>query len=333
MDRKYRFVLSTLIIFSFLFIISTFVNRLEEPSIISIRVVEYGFPYLWLKIITQRIPPPQTQYFVSIAELVYDVIIYLAISLIVSFFITRTPKENNPLKVNIGVRLFVVFLVAYIARLGSCAVHEVLGHGLWAWIFGAKTIVYSISWLGYGVTIWEPPLSYHATSVIVAGGIINSSIIGWGFLLFLYSTRKKGKRFLVRIPVFLLGSWLAITQASYLLIGGLTGYGDIGKMHHMFNIPYYTFDIIGVILFLISFIVISTLFLSELSWLFPEFGKRALLSEFWLIVPILLITFNISPDRGTPSELSPILLFISFLPTIVSIFAFKPFKKIAFPSA
>ncbi len=214
-------------------------------------------------------------------------------------------------------RVFLVVLVAYSTRLVSCAIHELLGHGLWAWVFGAEHVEVYVSWLGFGWCRWNPPLSGIAQIMAMAGGLVNAFIIGAAILAFLCLLPKKGG-FYLRFSLFWLGFWTTINQASYLLLGGFTGFGDPGQLHHSTGVPLSFFILLGFLLFLLVYIVVSALFLSEVGGLFPEFKEKTLLSEFWFTLPIQVILFTVSPEHAVSFELFLLLLTVSMIPSLLS---------------
>lgn len=83
--------------------------------------------------------------------------------------------------------IFFTFSTIYLSRLVSCFVHEVLGHALWAWIFGAEKIWFNISWMGFGWCRWiGVDNAFNAKLMVIAGGIIDTFIIGFLLLIILF---------------------------------------------------------------------------------------------------------------------------------------------------
>ena len=159
---------------------------------------------------------------------------------------------------------------------------------------------------------WRPPHTF---------------IIGATLLAFLFLTSRKGG-FYLRLLMFWLGSWAAITQAGYLFLGGLTGQGDPGVLHLLTGVPLSFFVFLGFILFLLAYFAVSVLFLSEVAGLFPEYGQRTLLFEFWLTVPIQIIFLVASPEHTMSFGQFIAFLSISMVPSLLSILFF-PFIQSA----
>ena len=324
----YEFAVVTVVVFGFCFAILTLGYSIVDPSVPEIRVVRHGFPMTWLRTTTAILPPSPTQYAILWFELFVDIIFYLALSLAISFVAIKSAKRlETPAKAPQKTRVLLVILAAYFTRLTSCGIHELLGHGFWAWIFGANSIQVYVSWLGFGWCRWSPPLSGFARVMATAGGLLNTFTIGAVILAFLYVVPRKGG-FYLRFPVFLLGFWTTITQASYLLLGGLTGYGDPAVLHSLINVPLSFFVLIGFGLFLVAYLVVSTLFLSEVSGLFPEYREKTLLFEFWLTMPIQVIFFMVSPEHALSFELFSFLIVVSMVPSLLSLPLFHLFNRL-----
>ncbi len=300
-----------------------------DSSIGTIRVVRYGFPMTWLKTTTGILPPTPTQYTILWLELIVDIMLYVALSLTLSFSATRLVKDSEaPVKEPVGTRVLFVVLAAYLTRLASAGIHELLGHGLWAWVFGAHSVRVYVSLLGFG---WCSALglssSYVARVMFDAGGLLNTFMIGALILGFLYLTPRKGG-FYGRFLLFWLGFWTTITQASYLLLGGLTGYGDPGALHSLTGVPLSFFTLLGFTLFLLVYFAVSTLFISEASVLFPECRQKPLLFEFWLTIPIQVALFTIAPEHAVSSVLFVLLFAVSMLPSFLSLLFFSFFNDL-----
>jgi len=317
----------TLIVFGLCFTISTFGYSEVDPAIISVRVVRYGFPMTWLKATTVILPISSTTYTLLWFELIVNIVFYLGLSLVISFITLRaTQHREATTKSSLWARVLFVALVAYLTRLLSCGIHELLGHGLWAWIFGADRVWIHVSWLGFGWCRYDPPLEGVARVMATAGGLINTFTIGASIVTFLFLVRKKGG-FYLRFFLFWLGFWTTITQASYFLLGGLTGYGDPGSLHLLTGIPLSFFILFGFGLFLLVYLAISVLFLAEVTNLFPEYRQKTLLFEFWITIPIQVISFMVSPEHKMSFQMFFLLLFASMIPSLLSLLLFQLFSR------
>ena len=227
--------------------------------------------------------------------------------------------DNKNKKSALWKRTLLTVLVAYFTRLISCGIHELLGHGLWALIFGANKISVHVSWLGFGWCKWQgASSSYTAQVMIIAGGLLNTFIIGAVLLAFLFLAPKKGG-FYLRLPMFWLGFWAVITQAGYLFLGGLTSLGDPWELHQLTGVPLSLFVFLGFSLFLIAYFAVSVLFLSEVTELFPEYSQRVLLFEFWLTIPIQTIFLMASPEHIISIGQFTAFFSLSMVPSLLAI--------------
>jgi len=167
---------------------------------------------------------------------------------------------------------------------------------------------------------------YTASVMFSSGGLLNTFIIGAVILALLYLMPRKGG-FYGRFSLFWLGFWATINQASYLLLGGLTGYGDVGSLHSLTGVPLNFFTLLGFSLFFLVYVVVSGLFLSEVRGLFPEYRERVLLFEFWLTIPVQVILFVVSHTIASFWFLP--LVFVSLLPSLLSAPLFPLFEHLA----
>lgn len=154
--------------------------------------------------------------------------------------------------------------------------------------------------------------------MIMAGGLLNTFIIGAVLLAFLFVAPKKGG-FYLRLPMFWLGFWAVVTQAGYLFLGGLTSRGDPWELHQLTGVPLSFFVFLGFSLFLIAYFAVSVLFLSEETELFPEYSQRVLLFEFWLTIPIQTIFLMASPEHTMSMEQFIAFFSISMVPSLLAI--------------
>ncbi len=317
-----KFTAATSIFFILFFVVSTLFYREVYPSIISVKVVRYGFPMTWLETRTVVLPPSPTQYTVLWFELLIDVTFYFLLSSGSSFITLKaTRRREKPGESSLWGRLLLILLVAYITKLLSCGIHELLGHGLWAWIFGADRIRVHVSWLGFGWCNWQGMSeSSIARFMAMAGGLIDTFMIGAAILAFLFLARRRGG-FYPRFFLFWLGFWATTGQAGYMLLGGFTGRGDPGSLHSLTGIPLSLFMLLGFASFLLVYPVISLLFLSEVSGLLPEYSRRTLLFEFWLAIPVQAILVMVSNPLGIKMtfEMSLLLLLLSMTPSLLSL--------------
>lgn len=331
LKKMLRFWTLALILFSIFFSLSTIIYRVQEISVISVRKIYYGWPFQWLQNTTFLIPPSGPIYSIRLVELLLDIAIMFAISAAISYL--SVSKDMNAKAVSrqgIGIRIAFLVIAAYLTRILSCAIHEVMGHGLWALAMGAHVIHANVTYLGFGWCSWEPPLIGIKGLLAIAGGIISSFSAGAAILSFLYYLPRLGG-FYSRLVLFLLGFWITITQSSYLIVGGLTGYGDIGSISHSLGIVPLYFAALGVPVFVLVFFVVSVLFFRELGRMFPSTDQKKLLSTFWLTIPILVVTFALSEEFSFPLTEFALFMALSIIPSIMAFPMFDFFRKLSVP--
>lgn len=95
MKPIHEFAAIMLIIFGLCFAISTLGYYERDFAISEIKVIRYGFPMTWLKATTSILPPSPTQYAVLWFELLIDIILYLALSSLVSFIIIKARSQHE----------------------------------------------------------------------------------------------------------------------------------------------------------------------------------------------------------------------------------------------
>jgi hypothetical protein len=321
------FAAITGIVLALCFSLSTLGFTVLDPSIGLVKIVRYGFPASWLRAVIPMVPPGPPQYLVLWPELLVDVSFWLAVSLALALLAMTAAKREAPATASLPSKLLLVVLVAYPMRVLACAIHELLGHGLWAWVFGAYHVQVYVSWLGFGWCRAQGMSdAYLARVLFSAGGLLNTFLIGAVVLAFLYRVPNRGG-FYLRFSLFWLGFWAAINQASYLLLGGLTGYGDPGALSALTGVPLAVFAALGVGLFLIVYVAVSVVFLSEVAGLFPEYRAKMLLFAFWLSIPIQVVLFAVSPQHDVSAGTFFLLLLTSTTPSLLSPRLFPMFDR------
>lgn len=328
MWKRSRLVLPAVGILFLLFVIMTFIRAVTQPSISPIRVIEYGYPFLWIRVTTDLPGSVNPQFTLITLNLVIDILVYAAVSFLASYYISRSrPKETINWRTGSLIIAGMVGL-AYLSKLFATVIHEVVGHGFFAWILGAHDINYSINLIGHGETTWVAALTPHNTAIVVASGIMMSSIIGWTIILYLYLTKDRiNKKKILRIPLLWVASWLLVSQAGYMVLGGLTGFGDIGVLHSVENISLESMLLLGCIYFFLSYISITILFISEVAPITGRQNRKMTLVLFWLIVPVSLATFSITYSYAIPFFEFSLLVVLSFIPLLISVPVYSVLKE------
>ncbi|HIE18928.1 TPA: hypothetical protein EYP75_04300 [Candidatus Bathyarchaeota archaeon] len=149
-------------------------------------------------------------------------------------------------------------LIAFIMKIAGEFVHEVIGHGLFVLLFGGRIIrVYlSILWpyeLSY--IRWSGNLENWQIIWIEGGGILTCTIVSVILQILLLLNVVKNWRMLT--PIFWLAFWTFLNPAGYLILGGISLFGDIVALIARGALTRTSSIMIGLAIFLGSFISIS----------------------------------------------------------------------------
>lgn len=213
---------------------------------------------------------------------------------------------------------FITFLATcFVAKIAAEFVHEVCGHGFFVLLFGGKveTVYISIFWpYEMSYISWSLPSGVTSAQMawIYGGGIL--VCLCASFLIQASLLVKKGIPSHFALTLFWLAFWTSINSAGYLVIGGLTTFGDI---HELIRLEVFTNTLslmIGFIIFIVGFAALSWILREILTEIFPL--KKASLGVvlFWLIIPALVLVMLVSPERGLQVAYFP----LAFIPVLLS---------------
>jgi hypothetical protein len=198
-------------------------------------------------------------------------------------------------------------------------IHEIFGHGLFVLLFGGEiTGVYiSILWpyeLSY--VNWHLPDTVTSLQLawIYAGDIVMclfASFLAQTFLLL-----KKKIAWLFALTLFWFSFWTLVNPTGYLILGGLSPFGDIYELIRLKALTSFLSLILGLVAFAMGFIALSWILRKILLNLFSY--KKASLGVvlFWFIIPLLGIIMCSNPERNLPVGYFPLM----FIPMLSSFF-------------
>ena len=209
--------------------------------------------------------------------------------------------------------------VGFVMKIVGEVVHEIFGHGLLAVLFGGSiTEVYiSLLWpyeSSY-IRCGLPPLSFWQTALFISGGILVCLIVSFSVQTFLL---LKKLRWWLSSTLFWFAFWCFINPTGYLIIGGITPFGDVGELINLGVLTSPTAIALGTLLFLIGFFVLSKILKSTLMELFSQSRAEFGVVLFWFVVPFLTILYMIGYGRFLVGYLP-----ISFLPAVVSFLMYR----------
>ena len=302
-------------------VLISLVTGLFERNVVSIPEVRlYGYPFIWR--ITNLFGP--TEYILG--NLALDAVVWAIISLLAVFIVQRvgtrffktsdTPIEKGSLRAFLAYFL----LLAFIQKAVGEFVHEVLGHGLFATLFGGRILRINISLLwpyrlsGIEFTgnfdVWHRPW-------IDGGGLLVCLTVSCIIQVFL---RWKVKNWCVAVPLFWLAFWTFVNPVGYLIVGGIKPFGDILQLIAEGVLSQTSSLAMGLIIFALAFFSLSRIFndiMRNIGFIENKTQLRISLSLLWMITP--LITLMAITGLGFPSSYSLFLLAISFVPSILAL--------------
>ena len=213
---------------------------------------------------------------------------------------------------------FITFLTTcFVAKIAAEFVHEVCGHGFFVLLFGGtiRTIYISILWpYEMSYISWSLPSGVTSEQMawIYGGGILACLCIS--FLIQAFLLVKKGIPWHFALTLFWLAFWAFINSTGYLIIGGLTPFGDIRELIRLEVLTNTLSLMIGFIIFIVGFVALSWILRKILAEIFPLKKASLGLVLFWLIIPTLVLVMLVSPERGLQVAYFP----LAFIPVLLS---------------
>ncbi len=213
--------------------------------------------------------------------------------------------------------LIVFIVVGFVMKMVAEVVHEVFGHGLFVLLFGGEItgLYISVLWpYDFSRLEWSLPSGVTSAQMawIYVGGILVClcmSFLTQAFLLF-----KKKIPWHFALPLFWLAFWTLVNSTGYLIIGGLTPFGDVYELIRLGVLRELVSLVIGLIIFAIAFVALSWI-LREISIKIFSPKKASLgVSLFWLIIPVLVMVMLANPERGLQMAYLP----LTFIPAMIS---------------
>ena len=137
--------------------------------------------------------------------------------------------ETQPTLRRVGPLLAFALPWAYAVYLGAVLVHEVLGHGVTAWIVGGRFTGMSITLDGGG---WAMANGGDHQWIVTAAGSVVGVTTG---IVFLWLSTRQRARYPLRLALLLFGAMLVINDTSYPFWGSFFAGrpSDYGRLVHM----------------------------------------------------------------------------------------------------
>ena len=216
------------------------------------------------------------------------------------------------------VKFLAVFLfLAFAMKVIGEFVHEVMGHGFFVLLFGGEIVrvhisllwpyeLSSIGWNGNFQT-WQLPW-------IDGGGILVCLIVSCVLQTLLFLRIVNDWRF--SSPLFWLSFWTFLNPTGYLILGGISPFGDVAALIAEGVLTQRSSLVIGLIIFLVAFFSLSKIFMDLLlsvDIIRDVRDLRISLSLFWLLIPLTTAITLIG--REQPLFYLP----VSFIPVMLAL--------------
>ncbi|MFB0499909.1 MAG: hypothetical protein ACETWO_01320 [Candidatus Hadarchaeaceae archaeon] len=202
-------------------------------------------------------------------------------------------------------------------------IHEVLGHGLFIFLFGGTItrVHIALLWPYEPSFIWSsPPANGFEPSQlawIAGGGILVSLIIS--FLLQLFILFRKSS-WPISTSLFWLAFWTFINPVGYLIMGGIRPFGDVANLINRGVLTQEIALAVGLLIFLLSFFSLSSILRGTLIKTRVIKNVKNGIVLFWFIIPFITLV-NIL-GYGQPLISFP----ISFIPVLLA-YVYTPLKN------
>lgn len=212
--------------------------------------------------------------------------------------------------------LVVFVVVGFVMKLVAEFVHEVCGHGLFVLLFGGtiKAVYISVLWPYEFSYIEWLPIGFTSAQMawVYVGGILVCLCMSFLIQVFLFV--KKKTPWHLALMLFWLAFWTLINSTGYLIIGGLTSFGDVKELIALGVLTSLLSLATGFIFFAIGFIGLSWILRKILIDVFALKKASLGVSLFWLIIPVLVLVILANPERGLQVAYLP----LTFIPTLLS---------------
>jgi len=214
-------------------------------------------------------------------------------------------------------------ILGFVMKIVSEFIHEVCGHGLFVLLFGGKikNVYISVLW-PYTLSHinWSLPsgLTSMQMALIYGGGILVCSCIS--FLIQVFLTLKKEISWYYALTLFWLAFWTLVNSTGYLVVGGLTPFGDTQNLIRLGVFTAFFSLALGLALFAVGFVALSWILRRIFAERFPLNKASLGVPIFWLLIPVLGIGMLASPERIFQLAYIPLMFIPSLLSFILEYF-------------
>lgn len=246
-------------------------------------------------------------------------------------------KEEPNRLMRISFLFLSLIVISFFLKFASEFTHEVLGHCGFGMLMGGTVNGWYVSWIwplefGYASVSFGagiPGSSTFARAVMMIGGIAACLIAASVSHSLIYVTSKKRilpkgsiskSKLLILHVAFWYGFWAFANSVGYLILGGVTNFGDIGMFVGLTGTPNWLIITLGFIAFFILLYLIS--FNSSIIFrpLLPKTSPKMITSIFWLILPLIFFLILLNPDMPVPIWMIPVGFAAMLIPTVLMLF-------------
>lgn len=313
-------IIRFLIVSFFLALILTSITGLLQntPKASIVGAYYYGYPFYFLI----KMPLLNRVDFVLINFLKDFLLFWMVISalIVLKSFWSRS-EELLPSWSDYRARFLIIFILSgFFAKMICEFVHEFLGHGSFVLLFGGKitNINISILWpYTFSSIKWAGSFLPWQMIWIQSGGILVTLIVSV-ILQTLILMRFIERRWLSTF-FFWLSFWTFLSSAGYLLLGGISPFGDVEYLISVGVLTRSSSLLIGLGIFLVIFFTLSRIYVRILSKSELVDDNKSIclsLGLFWLLLlPIILLAIA---GRNWPLAYSA----LGVLPAVIILFLY-----------
>lgn len=206
---------------------------------------------------------------------------------------------------------------AFVTKLIVELVHEILGHGLFVLLFGGQiTGMYiSVLWpYEFSRIDWSFPGTIGSTQLawIYAGGIL--VCLCASFLTQIFLILKSKIRWYLALTLFWFAFWAIANSTGYLIIGGLSPFGDVYELIRLGVLTQLLSIFVGLVFFGVGFVALSWILRKTMLEIFSIKNASLGVTSFWFIIPALVTVMLANPERGLQVAYIP----LTFIPVLLS---------------
>ncbi len=256
--------------------------------------------------------------------------------------ISNQVTKNSPDRfIRLTFLILSLSILSFLLKYVSEWTHEFLGHCGFGWLAGGFPQSWYVSWIwplefGYANVTFPFGIGTTPRAIMMIGGIAACLIAALlsHSVVFLISRKKilpissiSTKKLIIFHILFWYGFWAFANSIGYLILGGLTNFGDIALFRIYTGAPSWIFIIIGFALFFLLFYLISFNASIIFHPLLPNTSSQKILTIFWLIIPLIFLLLFLNPDISVSTEIILASTGAMFLPSLIMVFLGNRFPK------